>query len=149
MGTKREYRDWSKNELVREVERLRAILYEHAADNGASNPSVGGELVDVVGNPNERGGVIFDMRGAVLLQHIDVAIVDEVSKGRPIPDNPVLTMMLEGRVNKTQDRAKTLYIFDVDGAAAIVSELTELASRIGPAFVQRLKERLEAIKAGR
>lgn len=145
MAERNELKGWSKNDLIREVEKLRAILYEHAEDAGTEPTAQPGTMVDVAGDPYARGGVVFDMRNAVLLESVDVAIVDTVRKDQPIGENPVLTMTLEGRVNKRTERAETLYVFDVDGAAAIVSQLFGLSVRIGPEFATLLQERLAAL----
>jgi hypothetical protein len=52
-------------------------------------------------------------------------------------------MLLEGRINKTTDRARNLYLMNEDGAAALVTELIALAHRIGPEFGARFTARLE------
>lgn len=136
-------KQWSKNDLIREVLKLRAIVYEHAnalGDEPTANP---GGMVDPVGDPHARGNVIFDARNAILMDSVEVALMDKISKGQPIPDKPILALTLAGRVNKRTERASTLYFFDEDGAAAIVSELVGLAVRIGPAFALRLTARLK------
>lgn len=43
------------------------------------------------------------------------------------------------------ERSGVLYLFDADGAAAIISELTGLATRIGPGFAKYLTKRLEDV----
>ena len=54
-------------------------------------------------------------------------------------------MQLEGRINKTEERARIMYLFDADGAAAIITELYGLAARIGPDFFAKLQERIAAM----
>jgi hypothetical protein len=54
-------------------------------------------------------------------------------------------MLLEGRINKTTDRARNLYLMNEDGAASLVSELIALAHRIGPEFGERLMQRMRSL----
>jgi hypothetical protein len=93
------------------------------------------------GGPHDRNAVIIDTTNAVLLDHSDVCLM-ETTNG-----NPVMAMLLEGRINKTTDRARNLYLFNEDGAAALVTELLALAHRIGPEFGQRFTTRLEHLLA--
>ncbi|WP_435610003.1 hypothetical protein [Streptomyces sp. C10-9-1] len=95
----------------------------------------GGDIVGP-GGPHDRHGVILDDRTAVLLDHATVTLVETLQGG------PLLALLLEGRINKTTDRARNLYLMDEDGAAALVSELLALAGRIGPAFEERFMERV-------
>lgn len=95
----------------------------------------GGDLAGP-GGPHDRNSVIVDTTDAVLLDSSDVCLV-ETNNG-----NPVLAMLLEGRVNKTTDRARNLYLLNEDGAAALVTELLALAHRIGPEFGERLMARI-------
>lgn len=105
---------------------------------------LGGDLAGP-GGPNERNSVIVDTRNAVLLDGVDVALVELRRAGQPVGELPDLALKLSGRINKTSDRAEVLYLFGEDGAAAIVSELVGLAVRIGPAFTERLRGRLDAV----
>lgn len=90
-----------------------------------------------------RHETIFDVRKAVLLERIDVALVEPYREGKP--GGPALAMMLQGRINKTQEQARILYLINEDGAAALVSEVAALASRIGPQFRERLLDRVQAL----
>ena len=89
------------------------------------------------GGPHDRNSVIVDTSNAVLLDSTDVCLV-ETSNG-----TPALAMLLEGRINKTTDRARNLYLLNEDGAAALVTELLALAHRIGPEFGHRFTARLQ------
>lgn len=89
------------------------------------------------GGPHDRNSVIVDTTDAVLLDRSDVCLV-ETSNG-----TPVLAMLLEGRINKTTDRARNLYLLNEDGAAALVTELLALAHRISPEFGDRFTARLQ------
>src|SRR5689334_2417829 len=97
---------------------------------------LGGRMVDVAGDPLARGGVVLDLTNAVLMDNVDVCLVDAV-RGGVVDERPRLALSLGGRINKTSDRAEVLYLFDEDGAAAIVSQLLGLAVRIGPEFAER------------
>lgn len=119
-------KNWSKNDLVRELRRLRAVMREHAEQPG-DNPrdhTTPGAIIDVAGDPHAQGGALLDARSATLLESMDVVLVD--TKG----DEPVVMLMsLQGRVNYSNDRVEHAYLFGPDGAAALVSELVALASR--------------------
>lgn len=88
------------------------------------------------GGPHDRNAVVIDTTDAVLLDSSDVCLM-ETSNG-----TPVLALLLEGRINKTTDRARNLYLLNEDGAAALVTELLALAHRIGPKFGERFTARL-------
>lgn len=96
----------------------------------------GGDIVSL-GGPQDRHGVILDDRNAVLLDHSTVTLVETRS------GSPVLAVLLEGRINKSPDRARNLYLMNEDGAAAIVTELMALANRIGPEFEERFTARIQ------
>jgi hypothetical protein len=94
------------------------------------------------GSPFGLGDAIVDTRGAVLLDTVNVVLVGtagDEGAGR------ALAMELGGRVNKRARRTSTLYLFDEDGAAAIISELFGLAGRSSPQFLDRLLERVERL----
>ncbi len=93
------------------------------------------------GGPHDRNAVVLDTTDAVLLDHTSVCLM-ETSGG-----SVVLAMLLEGRINKTSDRARNLYLMNEDGAAALVSELMALAHRIGPEFGAAFTARLEHLLA--
>ena len=89
------------------------------------------------GGPHDHNAVIVDTTDAVLLDSSDVCLVE--TGGGEV----VLSMLLEGRINKTTDRARNLYLMNEDGAAALVTELIALAHRIGPEFGERFTARLQ------
>ena len=103
----------------------------------SGDPRKSGGDIAGPGGPHDRNAVILDTTDAVLLDSNDVCLV-ETSGG-----NVVLAMLLEGRINKTTDRARNLYLMNEDGAAALVTELMALANRIGPEFGHRFTERLQ------
>jgi hypothetical protein len=89
------------------------------------------------GGPHDRNAVIIDTTNAVLLDSQTVSLVE--TPGHPAP---ILAVLLEGRINKTTDRARNLYLMNEDGAAALVSEVIALAHRVGPEFGERLMQRV-------
>jgi hypothetical protein len=102
----------------------------------SGDPRKSGGDIAGPGGPHDRNAVIIDTTDAVLLDSSDVCLM-ETSGG-----SVVLSMLLEGRINKTTDRARNLYLLNEDGAAALVSELIALAHRIGPEFGNRLSARI-------
>ena len=126
--------DWSKAALANEVERLRAITREHA-EQIADAPHSGGDLVDVVGDPHAHGGVVLDIRDAVLMDTMDVALVDT----KQDDEVPAMMLLLGGRVNYQTRRTKQAYLFGPDGAAALTTELAGLAARAGGLFAREFR----------
>jgi hypothetical protein len=109
-----------------------------------SDPRRLGGDISGPGGPYDQGGVLLDTHNSVLLDHTTVAMLDNASDGRRIA-----SLLLEGRVNRSTDRTRVLYMLDADGAAAIVSELVALAGREGGAyaeeFLRLLRERMDAM----
>jgi hypothetical protein len=118
-------KSWSKNDLVRELRRLRAVMREHAErvqETDVREASVSAPVIG--GGPRERGGSLIDARGAVLLDGMEVVLVD-TEPGSP----PAMLMSLSGRINYAADRVQHAYLFGADGAAGLVTELLMLSSR--------------------
>ncbi|MBZ6211587.1 hypothetical protein KVH31_34395 [Streptomyces olivaceus] len=89
------------------------------------------------GGPHDRNSVIVDTTNAVILDHATVTQVETLT------GKPGIAMLLEGRIARTPERARNLYLMNEDGAAALVTELTALAHRMGPEFAIRLTARLK------
>lgn len=138
---------WSKNDLIRELRRLRAVMREHAERPGDDprERQAPDAIVDVAGDPHAHGGALVDARSAVLMDGMEVVLIDTKQ------DAPVaMMMMLRGRVNYSRDRAEHAYLFGPDGAAALVTELMMLAGRAGAggqphgrAFAEQFRADLE------
>lgn len=113
---------------------------------GGTDPRQAGGTFAGPGGPHDRNGVVIDATNAVLLDDVHVALVEGWRDGVRL-DNHVVALKLEGRINKTKERSEIVYMFDEDGAAAIVSELIALATRagFGPHFMNRLDERMRTI----
>lgn len=102
----------------------------------SGDPRKSGGDIAGPGGPHDRNSVIVDTTNAVIL---DAATVSEVET---LTGKPALAMLLEGRIAKTPDRARNLYLMDEDGAAALVTELLALANRMGPEFGERFTARI-------
>jgi hypothetical protein len=103
----------------------------------SGDPRKSGGDIAGPGGPHDRNAVVLDTTAAVLLDSSDVCLMETTG------GNVVLAMLLEGRINKTTDRARNLYLMNEDGAAALVTELMALANRIGPDFGERFTARLQ------
>lgn len=91
-------------------------------------------------------GVVLSTENAILLEGIVVAQAETMRAGEPA--GTVLAMTLEGRINKSGgERAEILYLFGTDGAAAIISELLALATRMGPEVFDQLAARIGRLEA--
>jgi hypothetical protein len=93
------------------------------------------------GSPHGQGDALVDVTGAVLLDDMHVVLVDTLNA---FGGTRVIGMQLAGRLNKQTERSDVLYLFDEDGAAAIISELLALAGRAD--FLPQLLERLEQLR---
>jgi hypothetical protein len=100
------------------------------------------------GGPRERDAVVIDATDAVLFENLYVALVETELAGVR-SDRMTVCMEMSGRINKTKEHSRIAYLFDEDGAAAIVTELLALANRagFGPAFFVSIEERLSRLKA--
>lgn len=106
----------------------------------SGDPRKSGGDIAGPGGPTDRHSVVIDATDAVLLDGTTVSLMEV-----PGRLSPILAMLLEGRINKTSDRARNLYLMDEDGAASLVSELVALAYRTGPTFGDRLLERMREL----
>lgn len=139
---RRELKTWSKNDLVREVERLRAFTREHARRPGEDTTRLPGSIVDVAGDPHAHGGALVDARNAILLDEVDVCLVDP-NPGEP-EEHGRVALTLAGRVNMRDERSSVLFMFGADGAAAIVTQLVGLAARAGDPYAAEFAGLVEA-----
>lgn len=98
------------------------------------------------GGPFDSGAVILDASNAVLLDNTEVAKIDETEDGRK-----AMAMLLSGRVNRAIERAQVMFLFDLDGAAAIITELHGLAERAGwqRELSELCEERWQTMEHGR
>lgn len=96
------------------------------------------------GSPHGRNDSLIDAQNAVLMDNLHVVLVEPYGNGLPRP--PMIAMQIAGRINKTKERADITYLFDEDGAAAIITELIALASRHGKehkdALLAKVDERI-------
>jgi hypothetical protein len=110
-----------------------------------TDPRKAGGTIAGPGDPHERNAVVIDATNAVLMDHMTVALIEPIKDGKTVGTKPYWCMNLEGRINKTQDRSRVNYLFDVDGAAAIITELLAMASRSGmmDALDEHIDRRME------
>lgn len=87
---------------------------------------------DIIGPGDDafaEDSVIVDTRRAVLLSYSDVCITTNGSDGQEF-----CAMLMKGRVNRSEDVSRVLYLTGPDGMAALVSQLVGLAQRKGGDF---------------
>lgn len=87
------------------------------------------------GGPHDRNSVVMDTSNSVILDEVDAAIMHNGSDGQDF-----ITLLLQGRVNRSADRTRILYIMDEDGAAALSTELDALMRRAGPEWRARYEQ---------
>jgi hypothetical protein len=92
---------------------------------------LGGDIAGP-GGPYDENAVVVSVEHAVLLDNTQVALVEAHRNGEFA--EKALALLMEGRINKTQDRAKVLFLLNGDGAAALVTELVGVAKREGEEF---------------
>jgi hypothetical protein len=117
-----------------------------------TDPRAAAGTIEGDGGPWDRNGVVIDATNAVLMDGMTVALIEPVKDGQKVGAKPYWCLNLEGRINKTQDRSRVNYLFDADGAAAIIAELMALGSRQGPVvhgeLMTALNTRLTLMKQG-
>lgn len=97
------------------------------------------------GGPFDASSVVIDTTNAVVLEGVEVAAVDRADGEAPGPAaEPILALLLRGRINRTTERAQVLYLVNEDGAAAVITQLIGVADRagFGQEFVDCVVERL-------
>jgi len=122
-----------------------------AFGSGVTDPRrVGGNIAGP-GGPHDNHGVVLDVTRAVLLDYTEVALVEVAARdddGAMGPMDRALAVMLAGRINRTDERARVLFITNGDGAAGIVTELLALAGRLGPEFEEAFMARISELADG-
>lgn len=73
------------------------------------------------------GSVLVDSMEAVLLDNIEVARYQDTST-----DQENIAMELSGRVNRSQDRSSTLFLFDVEAAAEVAGHMMAYGYSVDP-----------------
>ena len=110
----------------------------------ATDPRTLGGSIAGPGGPRDRNAFVIDATHGVLLDGLEVVVVEPQRGGVKQP--VCLAMLLSGRVNHTTDRADVLFMFDIDGAAAIVTELVALGARMnGDELASTIQARLAAL----
>lgn len=118
-----------------------------AQPTGVADPRrLGGDMAGP-GGSRDRGAVFLDLTDVVLLESTDVCVVDAVRQGALA--EPVIFMVLDGRINKRTDRARVGYTFGPDGAAALITELLAVGDRFGAELLDDVTRRLTELHQGR
>lgn len=126
---------------------LAGDLMRQAQPNGLSDPRRLGGQMSGPGGPHERGAVLMDLTDAVIMSGVEVCTVDTMRGGQMA--GQVIFMTVDGRVNKTSDQVRVGYLFDTDGAAALITELLALADRFGPEMLDDVTRRLTELHRGK
>jgi hypothetical protein len=85
---------------------------------------LGGDIAGP-GGPYDHGAFVIDSRRAILMDALDVVKVDHQSNA------DALALLVQGRINKSTDRARVMVLGDLDLAAAFITQLHGLAHRMG------------------
>jgi hypothetical protein len=92
------------------------------------------------GSPHGRHDATINATNAVLHDSTDIALV--LLKARDgdvlIADKPTVALALAGRINKTPDRTRVLFLTTMEGAANICSEIILAMHRAGPEAADEL-----------
>lgn len=88
-----------------------------------------GDIVGPMDDPFADDSVIVDTRRAVLLAGTDVALTVNPSDGLEF-----CALLMSGRVNRSSDQSRVVYLTGPDGMAALVTQLIGLAQRRGGDF---------------
>lgn len=98
-------------------------------DAGSDPRKLGGDIVGP-GGPYDRDSVLIDVTNSVLLQSVTTSLV---GLGRLGDENmeEAIAILMEGKVNKSSDYAKVLFVTNVEGSAQLIANLFSLASRGG------------------
>jgi hypothetical protein len=87
------------------------------------------------GGPLDRNAVVVNTERSVLLEEVECAIAHNTSDGRG-----AVVILLAGRINRSTDRARVLYLADADGVAALVTERESLMRRAGDPWLDDYRE---------
>lgn len=93
-----------------------------------SDPRSAGGDVAGPGGPAQQNSVVVDTTRAVLLDGSTGVVVHLQRAGQA---EDAYGLMLEGRINKTIERSRVLYLTDLEGLAKVAAECVSLAGRAG------------------
>lgn len=131
---------WDQLNKLETQNRFSTWFPETTQPNGNTDPrKLGGDIVGP-GGPKDTGAVLLDMTDCILLGDIAVSTVDAVKDDQR--SGPLVYMTMSGRINKKNEDAQVGFVFDTDGAAAIITELLALTTRFGTEMLIPLIERL-------
>lgn len=104
---------------------------------------LGGDIAGP-GGPYDRDAVVVDTTNAVIMDYSEVSIVHLGRRNGP--SEAAVALRLDGRINRTADRTRVLYILNGDGVAALITELLGVVKRAekagAPELANELRSRL-------
>lgn len=109
-------------------------------DNGLSDPRRTPGSVSGPGGAHDVGMVVVDATNVVLMGSVECCLINTVSNG--LTQQHRVYLLLGGRINHTDEVSRTGFIFDLDGAAAIITQLLALCDRAGPGAMLEITQRL-------
>lgn len=116
--------------------------------SGQADPrKLGGQMVGG-DSSREVGSVLIDASDSLLLEGLEVCLMGAVRDGQ-LDGEQHIFMTMDGRINRTSDRARVGVVLGSDGAAALISELLALTERAGPQMLADLVRRLVDLDQGR
>ena len=80
-------------------------------------------------DPFGEGNVLIDARHAILADHLDVCKIDPEQGARG--HEGVYAVLVSGRINQSQDRARVMFFGDLDWLASLITEAHGVAERDG------------------
>lgn len=91
---------------------------------------IGGDIAGP-GGPMDRDGVVFNTERALLPDNLTAAVMHGDEAG------DLVGLVIEGRVNRSPDRARLLVLLNADGVAAMVVELAGVIGRAAASGASR------------
>lgn len=77
------------------------------------------------GGPHDHGMFVVDSRRAILMDALEVVKVDDSQQ------RDVVAVLGSGRINRSDDRARVMFLGDLDMLASFITEAHGLAARMG------------------
>jgi len=87
----------------------------------ADDPRLFGGDIVIPGN----GEGVVDTRRAVLADYVHTCVLEGDSR----PDERSVGLLLEGRINRSEDRARVLFLLGGDAVADLITELLRVSLR--------------------
>jgi hypothetical protein len=122
------------------------IVYEPAMETMTDPRGLGGEIAGP-GGPFDGGNVVIDASNAIIVDYQEICKIDPNQGAR---GQLAFALVVGGRINQTQDRAKVMCIEGLDGLAALVTEIHGVAERAGVTkeFMEACEKRWKVMPHG-